>query len=116
VDDKNMTGFNPARALRALIVICIAAQNVAAMSFIGNDGVREAFRRSGKLACANMLPLALLAVPDLGIARLVRQPSPQIVWAHTLFGWVIWYEVLFHVGLSAFYLSSPRKHLLHELP
>lgn len=109
-DDKNVTGFNPARTLRTLIIIGIAAQNVAAMAIIRDNGVREAFSRSGKLACANMLPLVLLAFPDLGIARLVGQPSPQIVWAHTFLGWIIWYEVLLHVGLSVFYLSGPRKH------
>ncbi|KAL6789464.1 hypothetical protein GGI42DRAFT_359108 [Trichoderma sp. SZMC 28013] len=109
-DDRNVTGFHPARMSRATIALCVALQNAFAMSVVPDGGVREAMGRSGQLACANLLPLALLAFPDLGITRLVGQPSPQITWAHALLGWIVWYEALVHVGLSVFYLSGPRKH------
>ncbi|KAL6789563.1 hypothetical protein GGI42DRAFT_337430 [Trichoderma sp. SZMC 28013] len=78
-DDLNVTGSHPAPVLRVIIAICVISQNILGMSIVQDGGVREALRRSGQLACANLLPLALLAFPDLGITRLVRQPSPQIV-------------------------------------
>ncbi|KAL7903908.1 hypothetical protein GGI35DRAFT_250745 [Trichoderma velutinum] len=111
-DDLNVTGFHPARVLRFIITIWVISQNALALAIIRDGGVREALRRSGQLACANLLPLALLAFPNLGIARLVSQPGPQIVWAHAVFGWMIWYEVLVHVGLSFFYLSGPQTTAL----
>ncbi|RFU75550.1 hypothetical protein TARUN_6695 [Trichoderma arundinaceum] len=110
-DDERITGFNPPRILRAFVGLLVVIQNAAAMATARGGGasvLEETLHRSGKLACVNILPLALLAFPSLGLVRLVAQPSPQIVWAHALFGWIIWYEALLHVGLSVFFLSRPQ--------
>ncbi|KAL7940101.1 hypothetical protein V8C42DRAFT_338586 [Trichoderma barbatum] len=109
-DDEQITGFNPPRVLRTFVGLLIVIQNVIAMTAVQGRGaiMSEALHLSGKLACANILPFALLAFPSLELVRLVAQPSPQIIWVHSLFGWVIWYEALLHVGISVFFLSRPQ--------
>ncbi|OAA34399.1 hypothetical protein ISF_10013 [Cordyceps fumosorosea ARSEF 2679] len=94
LDKADISGFAPPRVLRALVGSILVAQNVLALSILSDT--HALLRRSGQLACINLICLVLVACPDV-MEIIARQTTPQTTWAHHLYGWIVWYEVLIHV-------------------
>jgi hypothetical protein len=38
--------------------------------------------------------------------KVVIQSKPQVIWAHTLFAWIVWYEIVLHLATSQFVSSG----------
>ena len=105
-DNTNVGGFAPPRALRTLLVAIFAIQNILGLVTIDQASpLQELLRRSGQMACVNLVPLVILGFPAAGLEVLVRQTSPQTAWAHHAYGWIVWYEALLHFLTHA--LLSP---------
>lgn len=94
-------GLTPPSNIRTIIAAVILLQNSLAMGIVDSENAAQTIcRLSGQLALVNTIPLVLLAFPDLVLGRLVSQCGPEIIWAHHLFGWLVWLDAVVHVGLS----------------
>lgn len=109
-DDEDFSGFAPPRVTRSIISAILLAENVIALSANGSDDAWKRFSaRSGQLACLNALPLVLLAFPSACLTLLVRQARPQVLWAHHLYSWIVWAELLAHALMESMTLPSGSK-------
>ncbi|EXL64840.1 hypothetical protein FOPG_18915 [Fusarium oxysporum f. sp. conglutinans race 2 54008] len=61
---------------------------------------------SGKLALANLLPLFLFGSHEIILVKVLRHSKQQVLWAHSLFAWIAWYEIEVHVATSLFLVSG----------
>ncbi|KAL6355054.1 hypothetical protein LRP88_11572 [Fusarium phalaenopsidis] len=53
-----------------------------------------------------MLPLVLSVAPDTILVHLLQHSRQQVLWLHTFYGWLIWYEAVLHVATSLFATSQ----------
>jgi hypothetical protein len=89
-DDRNITGFIPARIQRALVAVLVVLQNLMLIIFpwAPNESINTVSRRCGKLASVNAACLGLLAHSMYTISRAIGQSDRQIGWMHVLFAWI----------------------------
>lgn len=101
-DDRDLTGFTPARVQRSAVAGLVAVQNILLVAFplVGAGGWDATGRRCGQLACVNAVCCGLLAHPAYTISRIVRQNDRELAWMHSLFAWHGWYEAWAHMLLS----------------
>lgn len=107
VDQMDIGGFAPPRALRTLISFALVAQNVLPLAVVSE--AQTLLTRSGQLACINSVCLVGLACTDM-VEKLSRQSAPQTAWAHHLYGWIVWYQALIHTLAFALLKSHTGKH------
>lgn len=110
---KDNTHFGlvpPPPNVRKTISVLVLLENVLAIGIVGGtDAAQTICRRSGQLAVVNTVPLVLLAFPDLVLGRMVKQHTHAIIWAHHVFGWLIWLNTLVHVALSNVLLTGSSE-------
>ncbi|KAI3568008.1 hypothetical protein IWW34DRAFT_812172 [Fusarium oxysporum f. sp. albedinis] len=107
-DDSDQSGFAPPRITRALISILIAIQNLIALGHASraDEPIRGVVLCSGKLALTNLLPLFLFGSHEIILVKVLRHSRQQVLWAHSLFAWIVLLETVIHVGLSLFLTSG----------
>ncbi|ENH67748.1 hypothetical protein FOC1_g10000298 [Fusarium oxysporum f. sp. cubense race 1] len=108
VDDHDLTGFAPPHKTRAIISIVVAAENILLLlyAFMNEKSIRGVSIGSGKLALANLFPLFLFGSHEIILVKVLRHSQQQVLWAHTLFAWIAWYEMEVHVATSLFLVSG----------
>lgn len=113
VNDHDLTGFAPPHKTRAIISIVVAAENVLLLlyAFMSEKSIRGVSIGSGKLALANLFPLFLFGSHEIILVKLLRHSQQQVLWAHSLFAWIAWYEMEVHVATSLFLVSGLSKSL-----
>ena len=113
MEDDEATDLEPSSRVRMTVSFIVLLQNSLAICIVGGDNaVQDVCKRAGQLAFVNTIPLVLLAFPDIALSKVTRQCSPEITWAHHLFGWLVWLNALVHVGLSNFTMAEPGKSIL----
>ncbi|EXL64986.1 hypothetical protein FOPG_18770 [Fusarium oxysporum f. sp. conglutinans race 2 54008] len=108
VDDHDLTGFAPPHKTRAIISIVVAAENILLLlyAFMSEKSIRGVSIGSGKLALANLFPLFLFGSHEIILVKVLRHSKQQVLWAHSLFAWIAWYEMEVHVATSLFLVSG----------
>ncbi|EGU76995.1 hypothetical protein FOXB_12494, partial [Fusarium oxysporum f. sp. conglutinans Fo5176] len=108
VDDHDLTGFAPPHKTRAIISIVVAAENILLLlyAFMDETSIRGVSIGAGKLALANLFPLFLFGSHEIILVKVLRHSKQQVLWAHSLFAWIAWYEMEVHVTTSLFLVSG----------